>query len=274
MQMLQIIINSEADTMFFCHRLTQNEFSFEVSEQDADATVIQLKLTESRSREIADVLLELWIMRSERKTIIEVISNYYYYKDPQEIDHILEIMYDRVMTTQYQERFGLMEVREELLQQLLHNMESEYFHYSMFVEEHHDFFYNLIISEVGFAIDEIKQEEQYQQFIQSIRDYVANQTNNLHVLHVIQGKPFTFYRDDGYKYSVKDLQNIIQKKPLYIVGLDESELNITPIIALLPAYIYLYGRDPADAKTIAVQNIFQDRVIYKNIQAFPFSHVE
>lgn len=40
----------------------------------------------------------------------------------------------------------------------------------------------------------------------------------------------------------------MQEEPLYMVGLDEDEWNLAPLIAMCPETIYIYGDSPSDAK--------------------------
>jgi hypothetical protein len=64
----------------------------------------------------------------------------------------------------------------------------------------------------------------------------------------------------------------MQSEALYIFGLDENELNLAPLIAMVPEKIKIYGNDPSEAKTMTVINIFQEKVIFEHDRHFPFPY--
>jgi len=67
-----------------------------------------------------------------------------------------------------------------------------------------------------------------------------------------------------------ELRTVMQNAPLYIVGLDEDEWNLAPLIAMAPKRIKIYGDLPSEPKTLTVINVFQERVDFEPIQKFPF----
>lgn len=123
---------------------------------------------------------------------------------------------------------------------------------------------------VGYGIDEMKREEEHQNFVQSIREFIKRRKAKTDELHIVQGEDFSFYKANGEKYSLFELKTIMYNEPLYIVGLDENEINLSPVIALSPKKIYLYGDHPAEAKTLTIINIFQERVAFYPKERFPF----
>ena len=123
---------------------------------------------------------------------------------------------------------------------------------------------------VGYGIDEMKREEEHQNFVQSIREFIKRKTTKTKDLHIMQGETFSFYRPNGEKYSPFELRNLMSSEPLYIVGLDKNEMNLSPVITLLPKNIYIYGDHPSEAKTLTLINIFQERVTFLPKKEFPF----
>lgn len=123
---------------------------------------------------------------------------------------------------------------------------------------------------VGLGIDEMKREEEYQTFVHSVRYYIKKKEIKTDVLHILQGEMFTFYSSRGEKYSKKNLKKLLMREPLYMIGLDENELNLAPIITLSPKKIYVYGEHPSEAKTLALFNLFEERVQFLPLDQFPF----
>ncbi|CQR48096.1 YtxC-like family protein [Paraliobacillus sp. PM-2] len=270
--MIQILMDNEKDKMLFYDKLARDQLICEIYEQGGKIITITSEESIDLGDDLASLLLEMWLVHSKKESLIEMIKEHYYFEDKQEINAVLELVFERVLAKGNTIEF---EAKEQLLQIIMLGIEDENpFDYHACITSYDDLFYTLMIKEIGYAIDEWKQEEQYQHFIQSLRDYIANQSVKSNVLHIVQGNQFTFYREDGHKFTSEELKDFIQQKPLYIVGLDENELNLTPILALSPSHIYIYGRDPSEAKTTAVRNIFQEQVTYKRLQSFPFAHVE
>lgn len=56
-----------------------------------------------------------------------------------------------------------------------------------------------------------------------------------------------------------------------MIGLDENEMNLAPLIALLPSNIFIYGDDSSEARTLSIINIFQERVTFCSLNKFPFN---
>ncbi|MFB1050867.1 sporulation protein YtxC [Paraliobacillus sp. JSM ZJ581] len=273
--MFQLLMNNEVDRMFFYRKLAREQLVCEVCELGGEIITITSAEEKNFRVKLARLLLEMWVIHSKKDSLTDMIKTYYYFEEEQEVHAILEIIFERVLTRESTKHTVDLQAKEQLLNIILLEMDQTTpLDYQVCLSNYDDLFHTLMINEIGYAIDEWKQEERYQDFIQSIRNYMENQMVKSNVLHIVQGKQFTFYREDGYKYSIEELRKVIIEEPLYIVGLDENELNLTPIVALSPCYIYIYGRDPSEAKTTAVQNIFHERVTYKHLQSFPFAHVE
>ncbi|WP_375540675.1 sporulation protein YtxC [Virgibacillus saliphilus] len=84
---------------------------------------------------------------------------------------------------------------------------------------------------------------------------------------------FTFYKHNGKQISTMELRSLMKSEPLYIVGLDEDELNLAPLVAMAPKKIKMYGDDPSEPKTLTVINVFQEKVDFKAYHHFPFQHL-
>jgi len=123
---------------------------------------------------------------------------------------------------------------------------------------------------VGLAIDEFKREEEHQNFIHSIREYIHKRKPKIEEVHLLQGDPFLFFKGNGSRFTSIELKSIMHKEPLYMIGLDATEMNLSPLIALLPGQIYIYGEYPSEAKTLTIINIFQERVRFYPYEKFPF----
>lgn len=127
-----------------------------------------------------------------------------------------------------------------------------------------------LMEAVAYAIDEQKREEEYQHFVQSVRVYIGRSRFKNDDLHIVQGEYFTYYNEVGKRYSLMELRGLMEREPLYMIGLDEDEMNLAPILTLAPRRIFLYGNNPDDAKTLSLLNLYQERIVFSPREAFPF----
>src|SRR5690606_24972219 len=109
---------------------------------------------------------------------------------------------------------------------LYHIKDTDTIHYDSIVKFGLKEYRNEMIDYVGLSIDEYKREEEHQAFINSLRTYISQKDPGIPVIHILQGSSFSFYSEDGEVLSKMDLQTLMQKEPLYLFGLDETEMNL------------------------------------------------
>lgn len=128
-----------------------------------------------------------------------------------------------------------------------------------------------IVTAVGYGIDEMKREEAYQHFVASAREFVLHRRILIEEIHIVQNGSLQFFKADGTAYSKRELQQNMQKTPLYIIQLDEKEFELAPAIALAPKKIHLYSDQPIEGKVYTLCRIFQERIQLHALHQFPFS---
>lgn len=131
-----------------------------------------------------------------------------------------------------------------------------------------------LINIIGLAIEEWKRDLRYDYFLHSVKQFINWQPLKTNILHIIQENNFVYFKENGEKYDDEELFKEINNSLIYAVGLSEIEWNLSPIIALAPKFIYIYGDDQLDAKTLTIKEIFQDRMQFLPIQLFPFYKVK
>ncbi|WP_158633994.1 sporulation protein YtxC [Radiobacillus deserti] len=229
----------------------------------------ELYATEYITKAIADV----FIQHRESKWMEHTVRDTYYFQNKEEVQRIVELTMAIVNGTDEDlklpsEVIQLHPVLHKVVKQNV--LDKEMIHFDSIVKFRFKDYHQELIEMVGLAIDEYKREEEYQAFIQSLREYISKKKAKMEHIHVVQGPYFTFYRENGSKLMRGELSQYIRKEPLFIVGLDENEWNLTPLLSLSPKRITVYGDDPSDPKTLTVYNVFQERVTVKPLKHFPF----
>ncbi|TDL82048.1 putative sporulation protein YtxC [Peribacillus frigoritolerans] len=113
---------------------------------------------------------------------------------------------------------------------------------------------------IEIAIEEYKLEQEYQTFIQSLRDYAMSRETKVNVLHIVHEKELTVYNEQFAKLSQDELmkyidRSFIHQHPMYI---DASLL--APLVSIAPNKIHLYTDSPDLGMVRTIQNIFLERV--------------
>lgn len=220
-------------------------------------------------------LIHVFLTYRLNRAIETVIMNDYYFSNREEISRIVEItnwlIFDLEKERQTEEKMKNIELF--LFQLFKSNLSNKQIvHFDSVINFQMQSFKNYLIDVVGLAIDEFKREEEHQDFIHSVREYIGKRKVKQDEIHIVQGNPFLFYNNNGNKYTTKQLKKIMYNEPLYVVGLDDTEMNLAPLIALLPNKISIYGDDPSEAMTMAIINVFQEKVCFLPYEKFPFKH--
>lgn len=225
---------------------------------------------------IAKLMAEVFLGHRLGSIVKNIIKKTYYFSDYEEIKRIHEIT-NWILSGNNAENLLHMErtkkgFPEDLLERLfLKNItDTNTIHYDSIVKFGLKEFRDEMIDYVGLAIDEYKREEEHQAFINSLRTYISKKDPGIPVVHIMQGSTFSFYLEDGKNLSKMDLQTLMQKEPLYLFGLDENEMNLSPLIAMAPEKVKIYGDDPAEPKTLTIINVFQEKAEFQSTREFPF----
>lgn len=232
-----------------------------------------LEERELTEREIISSLVDVFIYFRLNRMIKKIAHDNYYYTDADEIERICQLT-NWVISEKYYETF-LFEhnrsLKEYITELLMANIDlSHPIHFDSLVTFNLKPLIKSLQRAVGYGIDEMKREEDYQSFIQSTREYITRRKTKLNELYIVQGECFSFYKANGKQYSSLELRTFMHQEPLYLLGLDENEMNLSPVISLLPKSIYIYGDHPSEPKTLTLINLFQERVQFFPKEQFPF----
>lgn len=227
--------------------------------------------------ELIRYFIQIYMMYRLQPNIMKIIRQDYYFTNETEVDRIVEwtnwLLHEQ---TFIQEHFNVVSLSNYLLQSLLNQVRHIPFpqgtiSFDSFVLFQLKTFQKQLSYIVGYAIDEMKREEEYQHFVQVVRSYITNGLPKCSTVHILQDEPFQIYSHSGQKYTTEKLLELMRKEPLYLLGLDEYEQNLSPILTLLPHQIFIYGHNPDDGKTLTLLNIYQERARFLSNGMFPFT---
>lgn len=203
----------------------------------------------------------------------DTIQTAYHYEEEAEIQQILQwtnmLFYETEVTEKIFEEKTFADYLFHLLYEKLAYVEK--LHFDTIVHFCMKPLKTKLLELVGMAIDEMREEEAYQDYLQALRTYVARREPKCDRLYVVKQEELAFYDESGRRFSDRELVALMQQEPLYVVGLHTKEKTLAPLLALLPQVIYLYCDQPLDTKVVTILNVFEERVKLFTTAAFPFS---
>lgn len=223
---------------------------------------------DKKSNEVVDsfiipVLTSFFIETKEDVWMLSIMEELFFYSDYDERQQILEIARSIIEG----ERKGIPVVsdlvpREDLISSSLRTLLTNpiSFSFESFIKFRLKDYSDRLLKYVEVSIDEYKLEQEYQNFIQNLRDYITERDSKLEHLNILHNDQFLLFsehfseikRDELVKYIDRKL---IQSHPMYI---DSSVL--APLVSINPSTINLYTNQVDDGMVQTIRNIFQERV--------------
>lgn len=280
MLLLDIFFESDREVISFCGKLyRQNKkiaVQWRVDEKWGNQISLDsLPLNELNFQSIAEGLVHVYITNRLGKIIHGIIEENYYFTDRHEIEQIHEfaewiVIGDDMDSLMIRKNKHPIQLLKAIF--LMHIRNAPTIHFDSIVQFGMKVFKQDLINYVGLAIDEFKREEEHQSFINTLREYIIKKEPVIPIIHVREDSVFYYYNGQGRQLTRLELRTLMQKEPLYLIGLPQDEWNLAPLIAMAPKEIKMYVDDPSDPKTQTIINVFQERVELKAVEEFPYSY--
>lgn len=277
--MLEVYFEDTNEANLFYQFTVKEEHSWKAIRSRTKENIVQItnlsEVNEEVKNQIAFLLSKVFIRSRELWIIRDILKKKYYFSDMEEIKRISEIAVSILDKDEpfYEDRIHQHELRDTLTMIFKMHL-SSFIRYDSIIHFRLHHYLEQLTDLLGHAIDEFKREEEYQAFIQSIREFLSRKLPEEEIVYVLQGPRFHIYRANGEVYSFEDLQQLKDRFPLFILDLPENEWDITPLIMLAPAHIYFYGDEEHEPRTHTIMNIFQDNLTFYPKELFPFYPIE
>ncbi|EKN65057.1 Sporulation protein YtxC [Neobacillus bataviensis LMG 21833] len=201
----------------------------------------------------------------------EIIKDHFYYEDLEEQQQIMEIIYSILEGQREDLAIFLKETSEEL--DMIKAAISHVFqdHVSLSFDSFHKFrlrpYLQMLEGYVELAIDEYKMEQEYQMFVQMLRDFLMNREPKMESLHLLFDEEVTFFNEQLMEIKRGELTKMIDRKLLVNHPVYVDSASIAPLLSLAPTSIFIYTKDPNDPLVRTIKNIFEERVTFKTFAA-------
>ncbi|MDX8359335.1 putative sporulation protein YtxC [Cytobacillus sp. IB215316] len=227
---------------------------------------------------VIPVLLNYIIDKKEDEWLQSFIVNSFYFKNTDEQRQIIEIAH----TIFNGERNDLPAMKcarsritliRQSLEDFLH--ESISFSFDSFIRFRLKKYFEQLLEYTELAIDEYKLEQEYQNFIQTLRDLLHVRQavySKIHLLHD-NGHLFHFFNDRYVQLQREDLTKQIDRKMMISQSIYIDSSVIAPLVSLAPQSVMIYSDEIDHSLIQTIHNIFQERVkIYPKQDFQQLSH--
>ncbi|KQL53331.1 hypothetical protein AN964_07390 [Heyndrickxia shackletonii] len=212
---------------------------------------------------IQDGFIQFIIQKKRNDWVKDILREYFFYKEEEEQNNILEIVIDmfngdRPELTSIIGGINETEMIRQAISALLEQHDTVSF--DSLTKFRLKEYYEQIIVYVELAIDEYKMEQEYQVFIQTLRDYLQNRDAKLDVVRIYFDQYSIFYNEQYQEMTKSEISNLMDRRlltnhPIYI-----DSVTIAPLLSIAPKKIYLYADSFDNGLIRTLQNIFEERI--------------
>ncbi|GAA4079510.1 sporulation protein YtxC [Amphibacillus indicireducens] len=264
--MVKIKFDHELDLTMFKDKLREEQLMWRVLSDH------ELEILDQELEKISQLFMQMFYAVDLKPKLIEILINRYFYDDFDEMNAILAYAAQMLLTDQFDDVAFLSDLRLTMKQYFSLESEQTFIHYD---KQKHVFFEQAgwLLEEVtARAIDEKKQEERYQVFLQSLREYVKTRERGPLCFVKWTADEIQIFHENGHRYTLAELNDIIMETPIHIYQFAQNEQKISPFLALNPRQILIYSDDEADPIIMSLQNIFDERLVIIRNNIFPFEN--
>jgi len=200
----------------------------------------------------------------------EILKDHYFYDDPEEQQHIIEIIYS-ILEGQREDLAAFLEetTEEPKVWEAINHIfqENVSLSFDSFIKFRLRTYRQMLEGYVAISIDEYKMEQEYQMFVQMLREFLVDREPKMDILHLLFDEEITFYNDDFVEIKRGELTKMIDRKLLVNHPVYVDSISIAPLLSIAPTTIFLYTKNPDEPIVRTIKNIFEERVTIKTYDA-------
>lgn len=271
--MVEIIFQSEKDGhSLYDHlkkRLKQEYHQNILLIEDRHIFKIRISGLENKTIDIIKGAFFEFIYRLKQEDWFrKILKEKFYFEDPEEQQNILEIIYSvlegnrKDLTISHKlsnEDCGIREAIEQMF------LEKVSFSFDSFVQFRLRSYLKQLESYVEISIDEYKMEQEYQMFVQTLRDFLSKRPEKLSCVHVAFDEEITFFDEHFLEIKRSELAKMIDRRLLFNHPVYVDSVSIAPLLSIAPRSIVIYAEESDQPLIRTIQNIFEERVTLRPI---------
>ncbi|MDR4948820.1 putative sporulation protein YtxC [Neobacillus cucumis] len=201
----------------------------------------------------------------------DIIKNHYLFQDEEEQQQIMEIIYS-ILEGQREDLAVFIKANDQelsFIEAAVNHIfqENVTFSFDSLLRFRLRPYFQFLEEYVEIAIDEYKMEQEYQMFIQMLRDFLVNREPKMDILHVLFDEEIIFYNEHFSEIKRAELVRMIDRKLLVNHPVYVDSVSIAPLLSIAPTSIFIYTNDPDAPLLRTIKNIFEERVTVKTYGA-------
>jgi putative sporulation protein YtxC len=213
--------------------------------------------------EIQEAIIHFIIIKKRNDWVKDIVRELYFYREEEEQENVLEIVSGMFKGERKELTSIVGEVDEKgIIQKAVSSLsqQKDPISFDSFIKFRLKHYFKCLRGYIDMAIDEYKMEQEYQVFVQMLRDYIQNRKPTKQTVRIYFEEYGEFYHEDFEKITKRELEELIDRRlltnhPVYI-----DSVIIAPLLSIAPASIYLYTDNPDIALIRTIQNIFEERI--------------
>lgn len=267
--MAEIIFQSKNDAEKFYHHLLQVlKFTPEnekvlLNEDHHILKIMSCKLSHDCLDQIRKAFYEFVTEVKRDDWFKGILAENYYFKDPEEQRHVMEIIYSILEGERKDLEVFLEKTNQELrIKEAIDQVFQENISLSFdsFIKFRLRPYLLDLESYVKISIDEYKMEQEFQIFVQTLREFLQDRTPKMEILHLLLDEEIIFYNENLEEIKRGELIKMIDRKLLSNHPVYVDSASIAPLLSIAPTTIFLYAKNPEEALVRTICNIFEERV--------------
>ncbi|SDM25628.1 putative sporulation protein YtxC [Bacillus sp. OK048] len=268
--MAEIIFRSRMDAKRFYDHLLEGS-GYNPKNQDIllleDRHIVRILESKVGIEEVKEAFYQFIVKIKRDDWFRAILQEQYYFEDLEEQQHILEIIYS-VLEGQRQDLAVLIKGNgdipdiREAVEEIFQGEVS--FSFDSFLKFRLRPYLKMLESYVEISIDEYKMEQEYQMFIQTLRDFLASRDSRMDTLYLLFDEEITFFDEKFNEIKRGELVRMIDRKLLFNHPVYVDSASIAPLLSIAPKSIFLYTKNSEEPLVRTIKNIFEERVTIKS----------
>jgi putative sporulation protein YtxC len=271
----EIIFQSKDDAYKFYHHLlrflhfTPDNETFLLNEDRHIIQILEEGLSDQYLDKVKKAFYEFIIKIKRDDWFRRILQESYFYDDLEEQQQIMDILYsilegEREDLVAFLEKTNeepkIMDAIEQIFQE---NMSLSF---DSFIKFRLRPYLLVLENYIELSIDEYKMEQEYQMFVQTLREFLRSREPKMDILYLIFDEEIAFYNADFVEIKRGELIKMIDRKLLVNHPVYVDSASIAPLLSIAPITIYLYTKNPEEPIVRTIKNIFEERVVIRSFQ--------
>jgi putative sporulation protein YtxC len=233
---------------------------FDMEEQDLDKWLTLL----------TDVFHRFLIEEKLEQVREQIIIQKFYFHERDEIDSILQFAASIFEGKESSSQQPLFDDEKQWIKKGLSPIlrEQRSFSFDAFTIFRLKSFYQSLEKYAMLAIDEYKLEQDYQNFIATLRDFLHKREPKMSYLHLVYRDAFHFYDHSFRKLERVEMTEKIDRQLLSQSSIYIDSVTLAPLLSIAPERLYIYTDDTEQTFIQTVKRIFEERSFVLPLDAF------